>query len=445
MSVRDARWWLRPVVLLFGLIATTEGWTESEQSEQFSIGHPLRASDASCSLSVLLELGWKLHASPANSLQVHAGTPCDRASLADAQAHGDLILRLSGGPEQVLAHAADLKALLEHPATLCGWSFRLGEATRRAVDRLAGNEDFRFSGLQLGWIGFGWGGAAQDGWQRIDPFGRAFRPLAGNTRAIEGFYNGSVRSECGVGRQIAQYATQAELYGAAFDQAFDADELVIGTFVQLHGTRSILLGSEAGEFVRDGRARLASAQGRQAFVGLPGFLVHVLHRSTLDDYNNQAQNFVVVDVSAEAAAALRAHGGFDHYNSQNRRLWRLASQLSLRPPQNFLRLLIDRDQALRSKLRGEQVDVLAQLDAIIADPFYRGFSIYVHPQGIQPVGFHIARMLDLNPRTPYRIELALHNVHTTLYRRHVAHLLAQCAQEPVPVASDRSNSSSQFQ
>ena len=39
----------------------------------------------------------------------------------------------------------------------------------------------------------------------------------------------------------------------------------------------------------------------------------------------------------------------------------------------------------------------------------------------------LARMLDRNPRTPYRIELALHNLHTTLYDRYVAWRLHECA------------------
>lgn len=405
------------------------------RSEPLASEAAVTRSDAGCPLAVLQELGWRLREGPTERLSWHPGAPCERADLADAHAHGDLVLQLPDGHESA-ARAVELGALFDHPATLCAWSYHLGAATRRAAERLAGNDGYRFSALQLGWIGFGWGGAAVDGWERLDAFGRLFRPHDGNWRAIEGFYSGRVRSECGVGRQIAQLATLAELYGSAFDQAFDADEVVIGTFVRLHDTRSILLGSEAGEFVRDGRAQLASALGRQAFAGVPGFLVHVGHRSTLDDFNNQAQNFVVYEVSAEAAAALREHGGFDHYNRLNQRLWRIASQLSLRPPQNFQRLLIDRDVVLRSRLPGQQHQLLAQLDAIITDPFYRGFQIYVHPQGIQPVGFHVVRMLDLNPRTPYRIELALHNVHTTMYRRHVAHLLAQC---------DESSSSSRLQ
>ena len=55
----------------------------------------------------------------------------------------------------------------------------------------------------------------------------------------------------------------------------------------------------------------------------------------------------------------------------------------------------------------------------------------MHKQGVKPVGFHIARLLDRNPRTPFRIELALHNLHTTLYDRYLAHRLDDCARDYV--------------
>ena len=237
-----------------------------------------------------------------------------------------------------------------------------------------------------------------------------------------------MRAECGVGRQVAQYATQAELYGRqGFDTAFDADEIVIGTFNRLHDTRSILLGSSAGEFTRDGLAVAASREGRQAFMGLPGFIFHVFDRSKLDDLNNQAENFVVYDVDAAAADALRGHGGFEHYNERNIAIWKLAKAMPVyRPKRYFERLLFERDAKLRAGLPASAQATLAQLDAELADPFYRGFRVYVHRQGVKPVGFHIARLLDRNPRTPFRIELALHNLHTTLFDRYMRYRLETC-------------------
>jgi hypothetical protein len=40
----------------------------------------------------------------------------------------------------------------------------------------------------------------------------------------------------------------------------------------------------------------------------------------------------------------------------------------------------------------------------------------------------VARLLDRNPRTPFAIELTLHNLHTTLYRRGRDQQLRDCAQ-----------------
>ena len=57
------------------------------------------------------------------------------------------------------------------------------------------------------------------------------------------------------------------------------------------------------------------------------------------------------------------------------------------------------------------------MDQLLDDPFYQQFVIYVHPRGIRPIGYHVARLLDRNPRTPFSIDLAVHNLHTTLYRR----------------------------
>lgn len=380
-----------------------------------------------CRQRLLQELGWRFVAADVAAIDIHPGTPCDRASLAEAMAAGDLVVRVPNDLDGA-ARSRLGEALLAHPATHCAYAFALGDATRRAVDRLVANPGFRFSSVQMGWIGFGPTGAAHDGWKPIATFGRGYQPSGANSRAIETFYTGNVRGECGLGRQVAQYAAQAELYGMdGFDAEFAADEIVIGTFNRLNETRSILVGSSAGEFTRDGRAVQASQQGRQAFMGLPGFIFHVLDRSKLDDLNNQAENFVVYEVSADAAAALREHGGLEFYNERNREVWSLARSIQARKPRRFFeRLLFERDATLRAEQSATTQATLEQIDRRLGDPFYRGFQVYVHKQGVKPVGFHVARLLDRNPRTPFRIELALHNLHTTLYRRYVDYRLRTC-------------------
>ncbi|MBN5094753.1 hypothetical protein JY465_20035 [Stenotrophomonas maltophilia] len=387
----------------------------------------MAATAADCTQGLLQRLGWRFDEAALSTPQVHGGAVCTRASLAESQAAGDLHVRWPADMSAA-ARQALLQQLLDDPATVCAYAFELGAATQRAATALQGNPGFRFSGLQLGWIGFGLHGAQAQGWQRTRSFGRGFVPTASNSQALQAFYSGNVRAECGVGRQVAQLATQRELYGdAAFDAEFAAEELSIGTFLALHGTDSILLGAHSGDFFADGKAVRTSAMGRQAFVGVPGFIEHVYDKGTLDDLSNQAENFVVVDVGADAAQALATHGGLTWYDPRNVELWKLAQDIPRIGQRYFERLLFERDPDLRARLEPRYHATLARMDQLLDDPFYQQFVIYVHPRGIRPIGYHIARLLDRNPRTPFSIDLAVHNLHTTLYRRWREAQLRHCA------------------
>lgn len=392
----------------------------------------LAASMTGCEQGLLQRLGWRFEVAAVDAPQVQGGAPCTRADLAQAQASGDLRVRL---PERLDASDRQrlMQQLLDHPATVCAYAFRLGDATRRAAQALQDNSGYRFSGLQLGWIGFGARGAAAQGWQRVRSFGRGFQPNGRNSEALDAFYHGRVRSECGVGRQVAQLATQRELHGdAGFDTAFENDELGIGTFLALHGTDSILLGAHAGELFADGKAVRTAAMGRQAFMGVPGFITHAFGRESLDDLSNQAENFVIVDVGAEAAAALLSHAGLAWYDRRNRDIWSLSRQVPRRGVRFFERLLSARDPALQASLTASEAALVQRMQVLLDDPFYRQVLIYVHPHGIKPIGYHIVRLLDRNPRTPFEVELTMHNLHTTLFRRWQQAQLRHCAASGMP-------------
>lgn len=372
-------------------------------------------------------MGWRIEQASITAPVIARGLPCTRATLVQAQQAGDLRAAL---PAQWNAQQRGdaLRALLDDPATQCAYAFELGAATQRAVTKLQDNPRYRFSAVQLGWIGFGWRGAAAQGWNGFKSFGRGYQPSGSNAQALDAFYRGQVRSECGVGRQVAQLATQRELYGdAGFDAVFSAGELSIGTFLTLHDTDSILLGAHAGEFFADGKAVKTSQLGRQAFVGAPGFIAHVFDKAYLDDIHNQAENFVVVDVSDAAAQALARRGGFAYYDARNRQIWELAKDLRGPGRRRFERMLYERDAELRASLDAHQQARLQELLALLDDPFYQGFQVYVHPKGVKPIGYHVARLLDRNPRTPYAIDLTLHNLRSTLYWRWIDWQLQQCA------------------
>ncbi len=384
-----------------------------------------------CVEALLRRLGWSIDSAAIGAPVIQRGAPCTRGSLAQAHAAGDLRITLPAGWDARQRGVA-LNALLDDSASQCAYGFEVGAATRRAVTRLQDNPHYRFSALQLGWIGFGWRGAAGQGWSGFRSFGRGYQPRGSNAQALDAFYRGQVRSECGVGRQVAQLATQRELYGdAGFDQVFTPGELSIGTFLTLHDTDSILLGAHAGEFFADGKAVKTSQLGRQAFVGAPGFIAHVFDKASLDDIHNQAENFVVVDVSDAAAQALAQHGGFAHYDALNRQIWELSRQLRGPGKRRFERLLYERDAALRATLDPQQQARLQEMQRLLDDPFYQGFLVYVHPKGTKPIGYHVARLLDRNPRTPYAIDLTLHNLRSTLYWRWIDWQLQQCGASTV--------------
>ncbi|MEA9488905.1 hypothetical protein ABQE70_05155 [Xanthomonas campestris pv. campestris] len=397
------------------------------QSVLAAPGATSTAADADCVEALLRRMGWRIEQASTTAPVIARGLPCTRATLVQAQQAGDLRAAL---PAQWNAQQRGdaLRALLDDPATRCAYAFELGAATQRAVSKLQDNPRYRFSAVQLGWIGFGWRGAAAQGWSGFKSFGRGYQPSGSNAQALDAFYRGQVRSECGVGRQVAQLATQRELYGdAGFDTVFSAGELSIGTFLTLHDTDSILLGAHAGEFFADGKAVKTAQLGRQAFVGAPGFIAHVFDKAYLDDIHNQAENFVVVDVSDAAAQALARRGGFAYYDARNRQIWELAKELRGPGRRRFERLLYERDAALRASLDAHQQARLQELLALLDDPFYQGFQVYVHPKGVKPIGYHVARLLDRNPRTPYAIDLTLHNLRSTLYWRWIDWQLQQCA------------------
>lgn len=140
-----------------------------------------RKAPVDCVDILLRQLGWEIGNAAVSAPVIQRGKPCTRASLAQARAAGDLQLTLpaSWNAQQ---RAATLVALLDDTATQCAYAFELGAATRRAATRLQDNPGYRFSALQLGWIGFGWRGAASQGWSGFRSFGAAINRAAAMRR-----------------------------------------------------------------------------------------------------------------------------------------------------------------------------------------------------------------------------------------------------------------------
>src|SRR5687767_9424543 len=88
--------WMLAVVLLAGPVAAQ--------------------ADSSCQELLLTELGWRFISADGDAVEVHGGTPCDRADLTAAHAAGDLVVHWLGSLD-VATRERTLRELLHHPAT----------------------------------------------------------------------------------------------------------------------------------------------------------------------------------------------------------------------------------------------------------------------------------------------------------------------------------------
>ena len=386
------------------------------------------ATANTCEWAVLQQLGWQHSAvskqAEARSSDVNSVAVCQAHSIEDAQAQGLLQLSLlTGSPTE---RSERLQAALMGQSSRCAWQMQVRHAVSVATRKLSANRGFRFTWVQSGWLSFSGGSEAQ-GWRATKSFGRRYEPMWRNSLAFDAFVHGRSRTECGTGRQIAQLSMLRELFGdEGFDRMFSASELSIGTFVSLHDSDSILLGRHKGEQFADGSGRKTAAMGKQAWLGAPGFIEHVKPKSFVDDISNQAENFIIVDVSDAAQQHLQAASGFGRINADNERIWLWSQQLTMVGERYFERLLYEEDARLWQTLPAEQYRIAKRMQALLAQAQYRQFQVYVHPMGTKPLAYHIARLLDRNPRTPYKIELALHNLPTEIYPRWVQFQLQQC-------------------
>ena len=101
--------------------------------------HATEPRHRQCQLAFLDELGWQVAPAAIESMERNGGSPCERANLEDAHAAGDLRLRVPLDTDRWLAQsssAAELDAAISDQASVCAFAMRIGDATRRAADKL---------------------------------------------------------------------------------------------------------------------------------------------------------------------------------------------------------------------------------------------------------------------------------------------------------------------
>ncbi len=310
-----------------------------------------------------------------------------------------------------------IKSALTSREAACLYQLRVEKAAKQATSLLANNSNFVF-GVQGDFVNV----YGSPEWNRECLGASSAYCLTARSsgyRALSVFTNSTARSECAAGLQIAELETQKQLYGQAFDQYFSTNEIRVGAWRYVSGSDSALWGLVMRDpTTYDSNAAISSALGKNAFSGRSGYIGNVYGEAYLDSPDDRGENFMTVSVTSAAAAALKAAGGFEIYNNKNLRLFELS------------RTLTDRS-ALRYV--GGDYDVTSygasavEMQKILRDPVYRGYLTFVHPLGRMTLGQHITRLLQINPRTPYKFQLYPSAVPHELYYRFALALLNQCS------------------
>lgn len=319
-------------------------------------------------LAFLEHLGWRVVADPSlPKVAVLAGRPGERATIAEASAQGDLLVRVPPTPAGAHELRTLLASLADGEASRLAWQHRVEEAGRVATDKLTALTKAKrwkfppFLFWNTPWFQFH---PPPEAWSEEKG---VYRALDTPSQAIESIYLRGGLAECYTAQWIASYALQYELFGReALDEVLPARDMVVGRPDDLKPTplgqlmlpersypyRALLmrpqdLSTDAGLFL----ARL----GPKAFAGITGIL------RAHDKSNSCNQNLTHVSMSPRACALLRERGGLP---------W-----------------LSEAGKQLHALIRARGPEARAQKAALLADPLLAEWMVYVHPFGTVSLGW----------------------------------------------------------
>jgi hypothetical protein len=383
----------------------------------------LRSASAACQISVLEKLGWKIsRTTGTNQIFYSEGEPCHRMNLADVHAEGGLTLQIPDSADESTLKVA-LPAVLNSKGSLCAYKFLVRSAAETTAAALDRNQAFRFYDQGWPYVKF----MRPDYWQTgCSENGKpaCFFPRVANTLAIGEFTQGDIATDCALGLQAAEYETLRVLFGDRdFNESFRAQEIVFAPWKTIHQTESATWGRLTNaDSITDPSGEQTAELGALAFSGLSGYIGNVYGEAYLDAPIDRGENFHVLSLSLAAAAELRKRKGFEYFNRQNVRAFQLGRLLT--PAQEELALTL-KDPATLGVSEPVRI-AFRELQAILASPVYRDFQTYVHPLGLRTLGEHIVRLLKVNPRTPYTIQLYPSRMNRGIFTRYVNAQLANC-------------------
>lgn len=360
----------------------------------------------SCKIKALQKLGWTISFVDSPQSFIIGGNPCDDDTLAEAVQNGEL--RMSVSKTQGIREVVELleKAIDSNPS-YCAYKHAIREPVKTAITKLHDNENYGFAG------NFNFCNPGGDEWREVVSGNKCMVAKSSGAAAIRCFYDRPCRSECAVGLQIAWHAFDLELLGdETFDKLYKPEEVAIGTWSNVASRSGIFYGSQGtgGESIIN--------LGATAFIGAGGYIGNVRaasgdgrdERKYLDRPSDRGENFMITGMSQKAAADLKDLGGLKALNPIFKSAWEAYVKAKKSLPE---------DEALRNPVSMKLLNIPAITET----------KVYVHPLGELTLWDHIYRLFQVNPDTPYGIEL--YNLkgdrpNEDSFDRYLSHLEEEC-------------------
>ncbi len=359
---------------------------------------------AQCASKLFQAAGWKTQIfNNTDTIHYNDGNPCDNENLQESWDEGELQIQF---PNQKIELSDKLMELLGSMTSRCGYKQKLKEATLNAAIKLAKNPYYRFTD------GNAFVELPRSEWKCVG--GSCYAPRNSCSDAMDCLYTGSCKTECAVGLQVMGFAAQYEFLGEkAFNSLFKKN-LIVGPWSQLKQFEGHEIFQENKGSYEDSNLSKLASYGAAAWNGMGGAIHNLRGEDYLDSPADRNENFMIVHASQAAGKELAEQGSLDEINDIALEAWKFSSLLraevrnKLFQPEIFwgkdYEYVFEED--FLSDLIGEQsAYVVLKIRELLSNDFLRGTLVYVHPLGIKSFSWHLTRLLRINSRTAYAIQL----------------------------------------
>lgn len=408
-----------------------------------------------CAIKFLSRLGWKVEGGGSDSkVQFEGKDFCFANNLEDLQKSGKAKLTL---PKDFDNLAEEVKFYLladviDSEASRCLYRIKLSVANISAAYKMAQNQQIHFTPSRMPGNNNAPANALVDTTAKLDwdveSAMFAMHAISTPSKAMNALLDPKYHHalDCYAGTATEALMAQKELYGDAdFDKAFKNRDIIVGgAWVIMAGdenyenpltAESVAFPPNYDDVKRLGfedRNGVKSTQlGGHSLLGRRGVVGSVLGEEFLDNKADVNENLVFVSMKTNAEKELKRirdpyqftlQVGASYWIENLKRELRgwVASQ---EKKEQLKKALVQFYLKYPDARFWNTASLAKELDT---NPIFNDIQVYVHPLGIQTLNWHWKRLSNVNPGTPYALEIFPTNLMTTMYDRYKNFYLNKC-------------------